>query len=58
MGETAKIDSTDAVCPTTFVTVKDGLEDGEILEIRLNGGEPISECALLQRLKKAAACGS
>ncbi|MDR2485935.1 MAG: sulfurtransferase TusA family protein [Treponema sp.] len=41
MGETAKIDSTGAVCPTTFVTVKDGLEDGEILEIRLNGGEAI-----------------
>ena len=44
MSGTAKVDITDVVCPTTFVKVKvalDDLEDGEILEIRLNDGEAI-----------------
>ncbi|MDR0524807.1 MAG: sulfurtransferase TusA family protein [Spirochaetaceae bacterium] len=39
-----RIDITDVVCPTTFVKIKvalDDLEDGEILEVRLNDGEPL-----------------
>lgn len=39
-----KVDITDKVCPLTFVKAKvalDELEDGEILAIRLNDGEPV-----------------
>ena len=38
------IDITDVVCPVTFVKTKVALEDmgdGEILEVHLNGGEPV-----------------
>lgn len=38
------VDITDVVCPVTFVKAKmalDGLEDGQILSIRLNDGEPV-----------------
>ena len=38
------IDINDVVCPITFVKTKvalEDLEDGQILEIRLNEGEPI-----------------
>ncbi|MGN0602568.1 MAG: sulfurtransferase TusA family protein [Oscillospiraceae bacterium] len=38
------VDITDVVCPTTFVKAKVALEeldDGQILEIRLNDGEPV-----------------
>ena len=38
------IDITDVVCPTTFVKAKvalEELEDGQILSIRLNDGEPV-----------------
>lgn len=38
------VDITDVVCPTTFVKAKvalEELEDGEILEIKLNDGEPV-----------------
>lgn len=38
------IDITDLVCPITFVKTKitlEEMEDGEILEVRLNGGEPV-----------------
>lgn len=38
-----KVDITDVKCPTTFVKAKVALEeldDGQILEIRLNDGEP------------------
>ncbi|MCX7746486.1 MAG: sulfurtransferase TusA family protein [Clostridia bacterium] len=38
------VDITDVVCPMTFVKSKvaiEELEDGEILEIRMNEGEPI-----------------
>ena len=38
------LDITDVVCPITFVKVKVALEeldDGQILEVRLNEGEPI-----------------
>lgn len=38
------VDITDVVCPMTFVKTKvaiEELEDGEILKIRLNSGEPI-----------------
>jgi TusA-related sulfurtransferase len=38
----AVADITDVVCPMTFVKTKvalDALEDGQILELRLNGGE-------------------
>ena len=37
------IDVTDVVCPITFVKTKialEEMEDGEILEVRLNAGEP------------------
>ena len=38
------LDITDVVCPITFVKTKVALEDlndGQILELRLNDGEPI-----------------
>lgn len=38
------LDITDVVCPITFVKIKVALEeldDGQILEIHLNAGEPI-----------------
>lgn len=38
------VDITDVVCPITFVKAKvaiEELEDGQILSIRLNEGEPI-----------------
>lgn len=38
------VDITDVVCPTTFVKAKVALEeldDGQILEIRLNDGESV-----------------
>jgi tRNA 2-thiouridine synthesizing protein A len=38
------VDITDVVCPITFVKAKvalEDLEDGQILEIRMNDGEPI-----------------
>ncbi|NLI91499.1 MAG: sulfurtransferase TusA family protein [Peptococcaceae bacterium] len=40
----AFVDITDVVCPVTFVKVKvaiEELEPGQILEIRMNEGEPI-----------------
>jgi TusA-related sulfurtransferase len=40
----AFVDITSVVCPITFVKVKVALEelaDGQILEIRMNAGEPI-----------------
>ncbi|MDR3284330.1 MAG: sulfurtransferase TusA family protein [Treponema sp.] len=40
----AAVDITTVVCPITFVKTKAALEeldDGQILEIRLNDGEPI-----------------
>lgn len=39
-----EVDITDKVCPLTFVKAKvalDELEDGEVLAIRLNDGEPV-----------------
>lgn len=41
---TDKVDITDVTCPITFVKAKVALEeldDGDILEIRLNDGEPV-----------------
>ena len=38
------LDITDVVCPITFVKVKvalEDLDDGKILQVRLNDGEPI-----------------
>ena len=38
------LDITDVVCPITFVKTKvalEDLDDGQILELRLNDGEPI-----------------
>ena len=38
------VDITDVVCPTTFVKAKvalEELEEGEILSIKLNDGEPV-----------------
>jgi TusA-related sulfurtransferase len=40
----ARVDITNVVCPVTFVKTKvalEELEDGQVLEIRLYGGEPI-----------------
>jgi TusA-related sulfurtransferase len=40
----AKVDITTVVCPVTFVKTKvalEELEDGQVLEVRLNAGEPI-----------------
>lgn len=40
----AEVDVTDKVCPFTFVKTKvalDELEEGEILAVRLNDGEPV-----------------
>ncbi len=39
-----RVDITDVVCPTTFVKAKvalEELEEGEILSIRMNDGEPV-----------------
>lgn len=39
-----KVDITDVVCPVTFVKAKVALEeldDGQILAIRMNDGEPV-----------------
>ena len=41
---TDTVDITDVVCPVTFVKAKVALEeldDGEILSIRMNSGEPV-----------------
>ena len=40
----ARVDVTTVVCPITFVKTKvalEELEDGQVLEVRLNDGEPI-----------------
>lgn len=40
----AEVDITDKVCPLTFVKAKvslDELEDGEVLAVRMNDGEPV-----------------
>ncbi len=40
----AEVDITDKVCPLTFVKAKvslEELEDGEVLAIRMNDGEPV-----------------
>lgn len=39
-----QVDITDKVCPLTFVKAKvalDELEDGEVIAIRINDGEPV-----------------
>ena len=39
-----RVDITDVVCPMTFVKAKvaiDELDDGEIIAIRMNDGEPV-----------------
>lgn len=39
-----KVDITDKVCPMTFVAAKaaiEELEDGQILAVRMNDGEPV-----------------
>lgn len=39
-----KVDITDVVCPVTFVKTKvalEELEDGQILQVHLNDGEPV-----------------
>ncbi|MBQ4204868.1 MAG: sulfurtransferase TusA family protein [Thermoguttaceae bacterium] len=38
-----KVDVTDVVCPVTFVKTKvalDELDEGQVLQVHLNGGEP------------------
>jgi TusA-related sulfurtransferase len=40
----ASVDITGVTCPITFVKTKVALEelaDGDVLEVRLNGGEPV-----------------
>jgi TusA-related sulfurtransferase len=40
----ARVDITTVVCPVTFVKTKvalEEMEDGQVLEVRLNSGEPI-----------------
>jgi TusA-related sulfurtransferase len=40
----ARVDITGVVCPITFVKTKvalEELEDGQILEVKLNDGEPV-----------------
>ena len=40
---TDEVDITDKVCPLTFVKAKvalDELEEGEVLKVHMNGGEP------------------
>ncbi len=42
---TDTVDITDVVCPVTFVKAKvalDELDEGDILSIRLNDGEPVN----------------
>ena len=39
-----KVDITDVVCPVTFVKTKvalEELEDGQILQVHINDGEPV-----------------
>ena len=39
-----RVDITDVVCPMTFVKAKvalEGLDEGQILSIRMNDGEPV-----------------
>ena len=41
---TDTVDITDVVCPVTFVKAKvalDELDDGDVLSIRMNDGEPV-----------------
>ena len=41
---TEKVDITDVVCPVTFVKTKvalEELENGQILQVHLNDGEPV-----------------
>ena len=41
---TDRVDITDVVCPVTFVKAKvalEELEDGDVLSIRMNDGEPV-----------------
>ena len=35
------VDITDVVCPVTFVKAKVALDDGQILAVRMNNGEPV-----------------
>ena len=44
------VDITDVVCPTTFVKAKVALEeldDGQILAVRMNDGEPVQNLSLI-----------
>ena len=38
---TDEVDITDKVCPLTFVKAKVTIEDGEVLAVRMNDGEPV-----------------
>ncbi len=35
------VDITDKVCPLTFVKAKVAIDDGEVIAIRMNDGEPV-----------------
>ncbi len=48
------VDITDVVCPTTFVKAKVALEeldDGQILAVRMNDGEPVQNVQEVLRKK-------
>lgn len=48
------VDITDVVCPVTFVKAKVALEeldDGQILSIRMNDGEPVQTCHAASKKK-------
>ena len=48
------VDITDVVCPVTFVKAKVALEeldDGQILSIRMNDGEPYRTCHAASKKK-------
>ena len=36
------VDITDKVCPLTFVKAKVAIDDGEVIAIRMNDGEPVA----------------
>ena len=50
------VDITDVVCPVTFVKAKVALEeldDGQILAVRMNNGEPVQNLSLIHILSKS-----
>ena len=47
------VDITDKVCPLTFVKAKvaiDELDDGEVIAIRMNDGEPVANVPSISKI--------